>query len=177
MLELPELSDDRVTLRGWHDDDAAALRPACGDAAICRFTTVPLSYSLAEARAWIGRQRAHAADGSAVILAIVPHEHGEPVGMVGLFGLSEPEPTARFGYWLMADWRGRGLAGAATALLAPWGFTDLGLEAIHIDREAGNTASARVAEQLGAVPNGSRSVVYGGAELELTRHTLVAPGA
>jgi hypothetical protein len=34
-----------VRLRDWSPDDAAALRTVCGDADVCRFTTVPWSYS------------------------------------------------------------------------------------------------------------------------------------
>jgi RimJ/RimL family protein N-acetyltransferase len=60
-------------------------------------------------------------------------------------------------------------------LLAEWGFTHRQLSAIHIDREPGNRASERVAERLGAVVTGSRSVPYDGADVELVRHTLTAP--
>ena len=56
----PVLSDGRVVLRGWRQEDASALRPACGDQQICRFTTVPRRYSIEDARDWIARQQADA---------------------------------------------------------------------------------------------------------------------
>lgn len=176
-LELPVLRDARLLLRRWVLEDAEALRPACGDPAICRFTTVPRSYSAAEARAWIARQYEPPRAETAMVWAMVPGELERPVGMMGLFGLGEEDRSARFGYWLVAKWRGRGLAGAATRLVCAWGFAELGLSAIHIDCEPGNLASARVADRLGAVPSGLRQVMYEGVTVELIRHTLTAPGA
>ena len=172
---LPALSDERVVVRGWREDDAPALRPACGDPEICRFTTVPHHYTIEDARDWIARQQAHARNGTAVVLAIVPRPGDRPVGMVGLFGLHKPGLTAQFGYWLIAGSRGHGLVSAAATLLAEWGFTRLRLAGIEIDREPANHASARVAERLGAVITGSRRVRYEGAEVELVRHTLNSP--
>ncbi len=175
-LQVPPHSDERVVLRGWRLDDAEALRPACGDAAICRFTSVPRAYTPEAAQAWIGRQHAHARRGTAIVWAVIPPGQDQPVGMVGLFGLGELEPSARFGYWLVAGWRGRGLIAAATSWVAEWGFTQLQLTEIHIDREPANQASARVAERLGAVARGARQVAYDELEIELVRHTLSAPG-
>ncbi|MFZ0387514.1 MAG: GNAT family N-acetyltransferase [Solirubrobacteraceae bacterium] len=76
---------------------------------------------------------------------------------------------------MIAGSRGKGLAGAATALVAEWGFTRLRLTAIQIDREPVNRASARVAERLGAVITGSRLVQHEGTDVELVRHTLASP--
>jgi RimJ/RimL family protein N-acetyltransferase len=95
--------------------------------------------------------------------------------MVGLFGLDRGDGSARLGYWVVAGHRGHGLATAAARRLADWGFAELGLTAIHIDREVDNLASARLADKLGAVRRGSRPVQYEGATVELVRHTLVKP--
>jgi hypothetical protein len=69
------------------------------------------------------------------------------------------------------------LAAAATALVAECGFVYRRSAAIYIDREPDNRASGRVAERLGGVVSGSRSVQYRGADVELVRHTLLAPTA
>jgi Acetyltransferase (GNAT) domain len=63
---------------------------------------------------------------------------------------------------LPAEWsapaaRGRGLATAAARLLCRWGFEELGLERIELLVQPGNAPSRRVAERLGAVPDGERS--------------------
>ncbi len=159
----------------WALDDAAALRKACGDEDICRFTTVPRVYSHSAAAQWIQRQHDHATRGTAIVLAIIPAREPTPVGMVGLFGLDEPGPTARFGYWLITQARRRGLATSATRALGDWAFSSLALETIFIDREPSNLASARVADRLGATLAGSRRVLVNGSEIELARHALVPP--
>jgi RimJ/RimL family protein N-acetyltransferase len=174
-LTVPELEADGCRLRGWRAADAEALEPACGDPDIARFTTVPRRFAMEDARAWVIRQRAHARNRTAIVLAIVPPPGDTPVGMVGLFGLDQSAVSGRLGYWVVADHRGRGLATAAARRLAAWGFAELELTAIHIDREVGNRASARLAEKLGAVRRSSRWVQYEGASIELVRHTLAAP--
>jgi RimJ/RimL family protein N-acetyltransferase len=174
-IVLPVLRDAGVVLRGWRSEDVVALEAACGDQEICRITTVPDRFTVEDALAWIARQQAHADRGSGAVLAIVPLSGERPVGMVGLFGLDEPGSTAQFGYWLVARWRGQGLASAAARMLAEWGFTERRLTAIHIDREPSNRASERVAEKLGAAVTGSRTAPFKGVEVELVRHTLNAP--
>ena len=173
-LIVPELDADGCRLRGWRATDARALEPACGDPGIARFTTVPRRFVMDDARAWVTRQHTRARNGAAIVLAIVPPPGDTPVGMVGLFGLDQGDDTARLGYWVVADHRGRGLATAAARRLAGWGFTERRLTAIHIDREVDNRASARLAEKLGAPRRSSRWVQYEGATIELVRHTLAA---
>jgi RimJ/RimL family protein N-acetyltransferase len=173
-LALPTLDAHDCSLRPWLPDDVAGLREACGDQEICRFTTVPRIYSEDAAAQWIERQHDHAANGTAIVLAIIPADEQTPVGMSGLFGLDK-ERTARFGYWLVARARGRGLATSAARALVHWAFSSLGLETIFIDREPSNLASHGVAERLGATLAGSRHVSVNGLDVELTRHALAPP--
>jgi RimJ/RimL family protein N-acetyltransferase len=171
-LDLPTLETSDCLLRPWQLDDALALREACGDEDICRFTTVPQVYGQTAAVQWIKRQHAHASAGTAIVLAIIAAGGHDPVGMVGLFGLDQPERIARFGYWLIARARRRGLATCAADALAAWAFVRLGVDAIVIDCEPMNVASARVAEHLSAAFTSSRIVRADGAEVELERYTL-----
>jgi len=172
VLDRPTLDAGNCVLRPWRNDDAAALREACGDEDVCRFTTVPRAFSFDAATQWIGRQRDHATNGTAIVLAIVPLDDHEPVGMVGLFGLDQRERTARLGYWLIGRARRRGLATSAARALGSWAFASLALEAIFIDCEPTNRASARVAEHLGATLGGPRIVWVNGSEVALERHVL-----
>lgn len=105
-----------LTLRPWRPSDAAALAPACGDADICRFTTVPPEFTPEGARTWIADQQARNGRGEALVLAIVPKALGSPVGMVGLFGLTDGSGP-RLGYWLIREHRRRGLASGAARVL------------------------------------------------------------
>jgi [ribosomal protein S5]-alanine N-acetyltransferase len=174
-LALPTIDAPDCSLRPWAPEDAAALREACGEEEICRFTTVPRVYSHDGAAQWIERQRDHAANGTAIVLAIIPANERSPVGMVGLFGLAPSQPTARFGYWLVARARRRGLATSAVRALGDWAFSSLSLETIFIDCEPSNLASGRVAERLGATLAGSRYAWVNGSEVQLARHALAPP--
>ncbi len=131
-----------------------------------------MSFTVTAAREWIARQHAHATEGTAVVLATVLPEEGTPVGMVGLFGLDQPDCTARLGYWVIASHRGRGIATSAARMLTDWAFAHLQLTTIYIDREPLNRASARLADKLGAVPTGSRSVSLDGRRIEFVRHSM-----
>lgn len=174
-LELPTLTRFGVTLRPWQIADALALREACGDEQIMRFTTVPGVYSEGAAIGWISRQRQHSEDGTAVVLAIIGPDEPVPVGMAGLFGLDRHDRSARLGYWLLGRARGRGLATAAARALTEWAFDCLALDQVIIDREPSNPASGRVAEKLGAVEGGARLVEYEGSKVQLIRYLVNRP--
>jgi RimJ/RimL family protein N-acetyltransferase len=171
-LEVPTLETRKCTLRPWTLEDFSALREACGDEDVCRFTTVPRVYSEDAAIRWIGRQHAHASNGTAIVLALVAVGNHEPAGMIGLFGLDQPEPIARLGYWLVARARGQGLVKDAARALADWAFACLEIDALIIDCEPINRASARIAAHLGAGLTGSRWVRTGDSEVELHRYRL-----
>ena len=150
------LSGEHLTLRPWLDGDAPALSAACGDPDITRYTTMPLSYSPDAARVWIADQRRRTALGQALILAIVPAKSRRPVGMAGLFGLTERDGP-RLGYWIVRAHRGRGLATEAAALLVSWAATQ-GHRTITLELEPHNVASRAVARRLGGMPRDPHTI-------------------
>jgi len=150
------LRDSGLVLRDWRREDAVALEPMCGDPDICRFTSVPWHYSLADAEAWIERVRHARGSGALVALAIAEDDAGRPVGNVNLVRFDDDRRSAALGYWLAPDARGRGLASRAAQLLCDWGFAQLGLGRIELAILPENDASQRVAARLGAVCEGIR---------------------
>ena len=59
-------------------------------------------------------------------------------------------PAGELSYWLVPEARGRGLASAAVRLMMASVVAGTGLRSVVLDIEAGNVASARLAERLGA---------------------------
>lgn len=169
---VPTMAGAGLRLRPWVLAGAASLEPACGDPDICRFTTVPHQYTQDAAVAWIRRSHQRTTDGIGIVLAIAPESVGQPVGMVGLFGLDEPGPAARFGYWIIREHRGTGLASKAVRLAADWAFSHLDLEPIHIDVEPQNAASRRVAHAAGAQYERQLTRTLIDADVVLERFTL-----
>ena len=143
------LESDRVTLRDWRDEDAAAIGPVCGEWDVCAFTSVPWEWSEAAALAWIDRQRRKRAAGTVLALAIQAPDDERALGNVNLAGFADGGREAEIGYWLVPEARGRGLVTAATALLSDWGFRNLGLERVEFAILPTNLASQRVAERAG----------------------------
>jgi [ribosomal protein S5]-alanine N-acetyltransferase len=171
-ISVPTIAGGGLRLRPWALADAETLEAACGDPDICRFTTVPHHYTLEAANDWIRRQHERINDGACIVLAIEPESVGRPIGMVGLFGLDEPDPTARFGYWIVLEHRGGGLARKAVRLVADWAFTHLDVEVIHIDVEPQNEASRRVAHAVGAEYERPLTRKLTGAAVVLERFAL-----
>ena len=146
----PPLRDPAVMLRPWTRADAPFLRPACGDEAICAYSTVPWTYTAADAEAWVGRQEDKRLAGRGITLAIVPDGETAPSGTVVLSALDAAAATARLGYWLVAGSRGRGHASRAARLLVAWSVRALALRRIELVILPANGASQRVAEAIGA---------------------------
>ncbi len=159
MPDLPArltLRDEQLVLRDWRVEDASALAPVCGDPDVCRFTSVPWSYSHAAARAWITRVARSREAGAVLAMAIVEGAADAPVGNVNLVRFDDDRRSAALGYWLAPGARGRGLASRAARVLCRWGFDQLGLARIELAVLPENLASQRVAERLGARSEGLR---------------------
>jgi RimJ/RimL family protein N-acetyltransferase len=155
MAGLPEaltLRGDGVLLRDWRAADAPVLEAVCGEWDVCRFTSVPWSYSADAAAAWIARNQRNRGAGKVLSLAIAEDGGGAVAGNVNLTRFSRDRRQAALGYWLVPAARGRNLATRAARLLADWGFGQLGLERVELAILPDNVASRRVAERLGATP-------------------------
>lgn len=171
------LGDGQVLLRDWQETDAPVLEAVCGEWDVCRFTSVPWSYSEADATAWIVRNRRKRSEREVLPLAIVEAGGGSAVGNVNLTRFSDDGREAALGYWLVPPARGRGLASRAARLLVAWGFETMGLERIELAVLPENAPSHRVAERLGATTEGIRRASHeaGGRWWDMEIYALHAP--
>jgi ribosomal-protein-alanine N-acetyltransferase len=169
-----QLESEIVRLREWRREDAPVLAAVCGESAVCTFTSVPWTYSLAAAEDWVERQQRKGEEAGTLSLAIV---HGqEVVGNVNISRLGGEGDVGSLGYWLVPDARGHGLATAAARLLCDWGFAELGLRRIELEIRPDNVASQRLAVRLGAIREGLRpeSYVAEGRRWDMVRYSLAA---
>lgn len=150
------LVEGPTTLRSWRDDDLGALVRACQDPEIPRWTTVPVNYSQADARAYLLHRHDALAGGEAASFAVVAGADPDAalLGSVGLMRLAWEHRRGEVGYWLSAEARGQGHATRAVRLICAWGFGALGLERIELLAATGNAASQRVAERAGFTREG-----------------------
>ena len=64
-------------------------------------------------------------------------------------------PDADFGFLILGDRRGKGIAGEVCRALLRYGFSELGFSCIRADARNDNAASIRLLKKLGFVPVGS----------------------
>ena len=69
-------------------------------------------------------------------------------------GLGE-NGVAEIGYGILEEYRGRGYAAEAVEAACRWAFRHPEVTALEAETDAGNTASQRVLEKCGFLPNGT----------------------
>ncbi|MBT2900360.1 GNAT family N-acetyltransferase [Streptomyces sp. McG3] len=149
-LTVPSMSaGPDFVLRPWEMSDLPLVREASLDPYIPLITTIPSRYSDAAAEAFVRRQWERAATGAGYPFAIVRSRDRRPVGAIGLWLRDLPEGRASLGYWLTAPARGQGVARAALRTVTGWALRDLGVQRLQLFIEPWNTASARIAEDVG----------------------------
>ena len=146
-----QLVDEEVLLRPFRFEDTLQLYQAVQE------TLKELrpwmswaneNYSEVTAREYISITRARWEEHTLYAFAIT-HEYK----IIGVCTLSSIHPIYRYcnlGYWVRRTRHGQGIAGRAAKLVARFGFENLGLIRAEIVIAAGNTASRRVAEKIGA---------------------------
>jgi RimJ/RimL family protein N-acetyltransferase len=135
------------------------------------------SASLEQTRADLARRGQAWLDGSQLPLAIAVRADGgwRLVGEVNLL-IDAPIRSAEVGYWLDADFVGRGLVARAVTVTLDWAFGPLGLRRIKLFAIAGNERSIGVAERLGFTREGvfRAAAIVSGAEHDVVGYGLLA---
>jgi RimJ/RimL family protein N-acetyltransferase len=141
-----KLSDDRIELRLWTDDDADALVECLdGDAEIGRWLDqVPQPYTRADALAYIGGTTGNERESR---FAVTEAGTGRVLGSIGA-SWNEAGDVTEIGYWVRADARGRGDTTRALRLIVGWAMAE-GAARVQLRADVENVASCRVAEKVG----------------------------
>jgi RimJ/RimL family protein N-acetyltransferase len=111
-------------------------------------------YSEVEAGEWVRRAARAFADGLEFQFVARAVASGEVLGTVGLNATDRVNRWSNLGYWLRTDRVGQGFATRGSALVAGFGFGELGLGRIEILAAVDNRRSQAVAERLGALREG-----------------------
>lgn len=143
----PPLSDGVVSLRPWRPDDAHGLVEIFDDPEIARWTRAPSPYRERDAIEWLIMQRALAARGERLALAIVDAIGGELIGSIDL--RIKPEGRGELGYAVAPRQRRRGAGSRALRLFACWALARAGRARLEVYVEPENVGSLRVAERAG----------------------------
>lgn len=143
---IPTLTDGVVTLRAHRPEDAQGSYEQCQDPASQRWTTVPVPYSMDDARTFVEEICPRGwADDSEWIFAV--EAEGRYAGTISLRPSGSGRAEIAYGShpWV----RGRGHMERALRLLLEWGFAEQDLRTIIWWAHVGNWASRRLAWRLG----------------------------
>ncbi len=122
-------------------------------------------FSRNETRKWINRQLTRYRKDGYGYFAVLLKESGEFTGQVGLMKstIGDNEVT-EVGFIFDNNFWGGGYATEAAKACVRYGF-DRGLEKIYCSIRPENTASVRVALNLGMVKAGEHTVIYNGTQM------------
>ena len=139
------LRTPRFVLSALRDSDVEAIYTACQNAELQQYTTVPLPYTLDEARAFATKYAPQAwRDGTEYVFGIRPDETAPLIGVI-----SWQRERGFVGYWLDSRHRGAGVMTEALRSLGEWILSQDGVEVVRWEAHAGNVGSAVVAQRAG----------------------------
>ena len=169
---------ERLLLRPGWSEDAPALFAAIADERIVRnLAQAPWPYSLADARAFLMRERG---PHDAACLIFLRGE-GAPrlVGGIGFGPMPGSVGLREFGYWIARPYWGRGFATEAGRALIANARDSLRLKRLDAGHFLDNPASGRVLGKLGFKPTGVTRTRYSagrGREAECREFALELAG-
>ena len=145
-----------IRIRPYRVDDAGAVVEAALESTAQAHPWMPWchpAYSLSESQSWLEAQVAAFEARTAFEFAIVAD--GRYLGGCGLNQIEAVNRRASLGYWVRSSATRQGVATAAVRALRDWAFEATDLVRLEIVIAAGNVASHRVAERVGAVREGT----------------------
>lgn len=151
------LQDGNILLRPYNGKDAEDLHKAISSSISEMSPWLPFAhegYDIKESKTWIKGLPAAWKKGESFNFAICDLKTGAIIGGCGINAISWMDKHANLGYWVRSDRMGHGVAVAATKLLAKWSFEAVGMKRLEIVVAVDNARSLRVAEKVGAKPEG-----------------------
>ena len=176
-----------IRIRPYRVDDARVVVEAALESTAQAYPWMAWchpAYALDESRSWLEAQTAAFEARTAFEFAIVSGDGGY-LGGCGVNQIDAVNRRANLGYWVRSTATRQGVATAAVRALRDWAFEATDLVRLEIVVAAGNVASHRVAEHVGAVREGTlrrRLMLHGrlsdATMFALTRDlSLAAPAA
>jgi RimJ/RimL family protein N-acetyltransferase len=154
-----ELLTARLRLRPPAPTDGPRALILMRDPEVLRWNPTRAADSLSDAEEWI-RSGADWADGSHATWHAEDRETGLFVANVSLFAIDPEHQTAKIGYRVLPDFRGRGVGREGLAAVTQWAFAERGIVRIQLEHAIANPGSCRVAEAAGYLLEGTLRSSY-----------------
>ena len=152
-----QLTDGFVLLRPYRLTDVNDLFEAASESIPEMSFWMPWchpDYSIEESRAWVKERPEKWSQGTAYDFVVTDATSGRYLGGCGINGINRDIGFANLGYWVRTSQTKKGIATAATLLLARFAFSELKLNRVELVIGVNNVASLRVAEKVRATREG-----------------------
>ena len=174
------LTDGTLTIRPFSEVDLDAARDAAIESASnvgAWFAWVHPGVTIEEAANFAAQRAESWARGSERSFLVERAADKRLLGGVWLDTIDYDRKNADLGFWVRTSALRSGVATGASRLCLKYGFEELGLERAHILVAIGNQASQRVAENLGAKPEGiaHAKLVLRGVKVDSRIYTIWNP--
>ncbi len=146
---LPVLETEHLSLRPWKLDDGPAIDAHFNNYDVAKMTgSKPYPYLPNSGFGVIASQRGKFLRGLCYEFALISKDTNAVAGGCGVF---KRKPTSNFelGYWLGAEYWGKGFATEAGLAVLDWAKTALDVDTFVAGHFADNPASGRVLTKLG----------------------------
>ncbi len=141
--------DDGITLTRVRSEDAEeifTLVERCRDYLREWVPWVDSSKSVADIHTFVDRAEKQYADDNGFQCCI--RMQGSIVGVIGFVYVNRVDKRTELGYWVGAEYQGRGIATKATRALTDYAFSEWNLNRVELCIGAGNARSRAVVERL-----------------------------
>ncbi len=155
ILPLPDLHGHGLRLRPWDPDsevDAESWFRGRTDPEFARWNTpLRITTDRDSALESLRDTARHIREGTSAPYCVTAAATGTPLGHIGVNVIDRVMSSARVGYWVLPEARGRRVATHALALVARWAVTEpgLGLHRLELGHAVGHDSSCRIAERCG----------------------------
>ena len=153
-----ELTDGVIRLRPYTENDAQELFEAATESIDEAYPWLPWchpGYTIKESLDYIRTCPDKLKSGTDYSFRIEDAATGRQLGGCGLNAVDKDNHRANLGYWVRTSSTRKGVATAATKLLARFGFEQLALLRIEIVAAVKNKPSQKVAKKVGAKKEGT----------------------
>jgi RimJ/RimL family protein N-acetyltransferase len=148
-MSMPTLTTGRLVLRPFTLEDAPAVRRLADHRDIALNTlAIPHPYPEGEAERWIGTHQEAFEKRGDVSFATTIRDSGELAGAIGLL-IAREHDRAEVGYWIGAEYWGRGYASEAAEAVLRYAFEVADINRVFAAHFSRNPASGAVLRKIG----------------------------
>lgn len=150
------LSDGRISLRPLIPDDTNEFHAAIAESLpdLIPWLSYQETHTIRDTRKELKQCRERWEANDSYSFAITDSIDGKIIGFCKLNRIDTYNRVANLGYWVRSSYTRKGIAPAATVLLAKWALDTCGFHRIELSIAQRNERSLRVAEKAGAYCEG-----------------------